>query len=84
MYDTVDVWMGVEDLVEILFFSNVDLKEFRTLARDELDAVKDDRRRIVEIVSDHDLVPGIKEGERREGANVARATVTANSAFIKR
>lgn len=39
MDHVVNVWMRLEDLVEVLLFSDIDLKEFRALAADELDTI---------------------------------------------
>ena len=36
---TVNVWMGLEDLVKVLLFSDVDMEELRALAANELDAI---------------------------------------------
>lgn len=39
MDHVVNVWMRLEDLVEVLLFLDIDLKEFRAFAADELDAI---------------------------------------------
>jgi hypothetical protein len=44
-------------------------------AADELDAVECDLGRVVQVVDDDDIVVVLEERERREGANVAGATV---------
>lgn len=35
----VNVWMRLEDFVEVLLFSDVDVKEFGSLSADELDTI---------------------------------------------
>ena len=35
----VNVWVSVEDLVEVFFFSDVDIEEFRSLATNKLDTI---------------------------------------------
>jgi hypothetical protein len=49
--------------------------EGRSLAAYELDTVKSDLGRVVEVVNDDDIIAGIEESQRREGANVARTTI---------
>ena len=39
MDHAVNVWMGLEYLVEIFLFSDVDLKEFWSLSTDEFDSI---------------------------------------------
>ena len=56
MDHAVNVWMRLEDFVEVVFFSNVDLKEFGSLSADELDTIDGLFRRIVEIVCDYNFV----------------------------
>lgn len=56
MDHAVNVWVRLEYFVEILFFSDVDLKEFGSLSADELDAVEGFFGGIVEVVCDYDFV----------------------------
>jgi hypothetical protein len=72
--DIVNVWVLFEDLVERSFVGDVGLVEGWSLAADELDAIDDFGRRVVEIVDDDDLVVCLEKSESREGANVACAT----------
>ncbi|KAH5441296.1 hypothetical protein HBI47_043770 [Parastagonospora nodorum] len=72
--DIVNVWVLFEDLVERSFVGDVGLVEGWSLAADELDAIDDFGRRVVEIVDDDDLVVCLEKSESCEGANVARAT----------
>lgn len=72
--DIVNVWVLFKHLVERGLVCNVDLVEGRSLAADELDAVHDFWRRVVEVVDDDDLVVCLEEGEGRERANVAGST----------
>lgn len=57
--DTVDVRVGLEDLVESTLLGDVNLDELRSLSRDELNAVDDLVGRVVEVVCDDDLVAGL-------------------------
>ena len=74
MNDIVNVWVLFEDLIERSFVGDVGLVEGWSLAADELNAIDDFRRRVVEIVDDDDLVVCLKKRESCEGANVACAT----------
>lgn len=75
MYDIVDVWVLVEDGIEVLFIRYVAVVVFGPLAADELDAVQDFLGGVVEVVDDDDFVVGLEEGESGEGADVAGAAV---------
>lgn len=57
--DTVDVRVGLEDLVESTLLGDVNLDELRSLSGDELNAVDDLVGRVVEVVRDDDLVAGL-------------------------
>ena len=39
MDDTVNVWMGLEDFVEVVLFPDINLKEIGSLSTDEMDAI---------------------------------------------
>ena len=39
MDDTVNIWMRLEDFVEVVLFPDVDLKEVGSLPADELDSI---------------------------------------------
>lgn len=56
MDHAVNVWMRLEDLVEVVLFSNVDLKEFGSLSADELNTIDGFFRGIVEVVCDYNFV----------------------------
>ena len=77
--DIVNVWVLSEDLVQRGFVGDVAFVKGGPLATDELDAVDDFGRRVVEVVDDDDLVVCLEEGEGCEGANVAGATVESKS-----
>ena len=62
MYHTVNVWMCLEHLVEILLLPNIHMVEKGSFATDELDAIEDFFRRVVEIVRDDDLVVSFEQG----------------------
>ena len=73
--DIVNVGVLLKDLVEGSLVGHVALVKRGALAADELDAVDDFGRRVVEIVDNDDLVVCLEEGKGREGANVAGTTV---------
>ncbi len=75
MDHAVNVRMGLEDLVKILFLPDVHLHELWTLAGYQFDALQDLLAGVIEIVADHDLVASFQEGQGGERANVARPTV---------
>lgn len=74
MDDIVDVRVLLEDFVESGLVCDVALVERRSLAADELDAIDDFWRGVVEVIDNNDLVVGFEKSESSEGANVARAT----------
>lgn len=75
MNDTVNVWIGREDLVKGGLVRDVELCELGADARDELDAVDDLLGGIVQVVRDDNLIASLEERKDRERANVATATV---------
>ena len=72
--DIVDIGVLLKHLLESSFVCDVCLVELRPLPADELNAVDDFFRRIVEVIHNYDLVIGLEEGQCREGANVARSS----------
>lgn len=72
--DAVDVRVGLEDLVEALLVSDIELDELGLLAGDQLDAVQGLGGGVVQVVGDDDLVAGLEQGEGGERADVARTT----------
>lgn len=56
VYHAVNVWMRVEDPVEVFLFPHIDLKEIRPLAADELDAIDGFFGGVEEVVRDDDFV----------------------------
>lgn len=74
MDNVVNVWVLLEDLVERSLILNVELVELWLLAADELNAVDDLLRRVVEVIDDDDLIASLEESERCERANVAGTT----------
>ena len=82
MNDIVNVWVLVKDLVESGFVGDVALVEGRALAADELDAVDDFSRRVVEVVDNDDLVVCLEQGEGGEGADVAGTTVLWSATVV--
>lgn len=75
MNDTVNVGVGLEDLVEASLIGDIQLNELGFLAADQLDPVQSFDGGVVQVVSDDDLVASLEECEGGEGANVASATV---------
>lgn len=74
MNNTVDIRVLLEHLIQLLLVGDIAGVELGSLAADELDAVEDFVRGVVEVVDDDDLVVCLEEGEGSEGANVAGAT----------
>lgn len=82
MDNVVNVWVFLEDLVESGLILDIQLVELWPLAADQLDAVDDLFRRVVEVVNDDNLVASLEEGESRERANVACATAVDQQAAV--
>lgn len=74
MYDAVKIWMRLENLVKVFLFPYVDVEVLGSLAADELNAIDDFFRSIVEIVHNHDLVVSLQQCKGCEGANVAASS----------
>ena len=74
MDDIVDIRVLLEHLIQLLLIGDVQRVVLGPLAADELDAVEDLLRGVVEVVDDDDLVVGLEESERGERADVAGAT----------
>lgn len=72
--NAVNVGVGLEDLVEALLVSDIELDELGLLAGDQLNAVQGLGGGVVQVVGHDNLVPSLKQGEGGERANVARAT----------
>lgn len=70
----VNIRVLLKHLVQLLLVGNVASVVLGPLAADELDAVEDLVRRVVQVVDDDDLVVGLEQGEGGEGADVAGAT----------
>lgn len=75
MDNTVDVWMGIEDLVKGSFIAHIDVVKIRSLSTYQFNAIECFLGRIVEVVYNHDLVVGLKQGKGGEGTNVAGPSV---------
>ena len=56
MDDTVNVWMGLEDFVEVVLFPDINLKEIGSLSTDEMDAIDGFFRGIEKVVCNDDFV----------------------------
>ena len=56
MNDAVNVWMRLEDFVEVFLFSDVNLEEFGSLSADEFDTIYSFVGRVEEVVYDDDFV----------------------------
>ena len=56
MDHAVNVWMRLEDSVEVLLFPDVGLKEFRSLSTDELYSIDGFLRGVEKIVCDDHFV----------------------------
>lgn len=75
MNNTVNVGVGLENLVESRLVGDIDLSELSLLAGDQLNATKSLGGGVVEVVRDDDLVTSLEESKGGERANVARPTV---------
>lgn len=73
--DAVDVRVGLEDLIEGGLVGDIELGELGLFAADQLNALQGLGGRVVEVVSHHDFVASVEEGQGGEGANVAGSTV---------
>lgn len=56
MDHAVNVWMRLKDFVEVLLFSDVDMKEFGPFSADELDTSNGFFGRVEEVVCDDNFV----------------------------
>lgn len=74
MNDTVDVGVGLKDLVESILLGDIELNELGLLARDKLNTFQSLGRRVVQVVGHNNLVARLKQGKGGERANVARTT----------
>ena len=74
MDHAVNVWVCLEYFVKILLFSDIDLKEIRSLSADKLDAIEGFFGGVVEVVCDYDFVICFEQRKSSEGAYVARAS----------
>lgn len=74
MNDAVDLGMLGEDFVEGLLIGHVHVVEDGSLAADEFDAVERDLGRIVEVISDDDIVVVLEKSKRGERPDIASAT----------
>jgi hypothetical protein len=73
--DTVNVGVGLEDLVEASLIGDIQLNELGLLAADQLDPIQGFHGGVVQVVGNDDLVASLEQSEGGEGANVASATV---------
>lgn len=74
MNDIVDIRVLLEHLIQGLLVGDIEGVVLGPLSADQLDAVQDLFGGVVEVVDDDDLVVGLEESERGEGADVAGAT----------
>lgn len=79
MNDAVNVGVGSKHLVESSRVGDVGLDELGLLAADQFNAVDDFSGRVVQVVSNNNLVASLEEGESREGADIARSTAGLES-----
>ena len=71
--DAVDIWALLKDCIERLLLSDVKVDEVWSLSTDELNAIQDFFRRVLQVVCDHHVVVIFQKGEGSEGSNVAAA-----------
>jgi hypothetical protein len=77
--DAVNVGVGSKHLVEGSWVGDISLDELGLLAADQFNAVDDFDGRVVQVVSNNNLVASLEEGEGREGADIARSSVGVKS-----
>jgi hypothetical protein len=70
----VDLGMFLEHGIQRLLVRDIDIVEDGLAATDELDAVQDLLRRVVEVVDDNDVVARDEKLQAGEGADVARSS----------
>ena len=75
MDNAVDIWVSIKDFVKFLLICNIKFVELRPLAADELNAIQDLIRGIVEVVCDYNFVIRFQKCEGSERANVTGPTV---------
>jgi hypothetical protein len=80
--DIVNVWVLLEHLVERGLILDVKLVELWPLAADELNAVNNLLRGVVEIVDNDNFVAGLKKGKSCERANVTSTTGSCQQAAL--
>lgn len=56
MYDTVDVWMGIEDLIDCSLIPHINIVKYRSFAAYQFNAIECFFRGVLEIVEDNDIV----------------------------
>lgn len=72
--NAVNVGVGLEHLVKGTLLGDIELNEVGLLATDQFNTLESLRGRVVQVVSNDNLVTGLEEGKGGERANVARAT----------
>jgi len=72
--DIVNLWVLLENLVQLGLLGNVGVVDLWLLAANELNAVCDLFERVVVVVYDDDIVSGLEEGEGSERTNVSGTT----------
>lgn len=76
MDNIVNVGVLLEDLIQSGLIGDINIVESGALATDELDAIDDLLRRIVEIIDNYNLVIGFEERENCKGTNIAGSSVS--------
>lgn len=66
MDNAVNVGVGLEHLVEAALLGDIELVELGLLATDKLNTLESLRRRVVQVVSNDDLVTSLEKGEGGE------------------
>ena len=72
--DAVNVGVGRKHLVKGSWVGDISLDELRPLAGDQFNAIEDLFGRVVQVVSDDDLVTSLDEGEGRSSVGVSQET----------
>lgn len=74
----VDLGVFLEHGIQRLLVRDIDIVEDGLATTDELDAVQDLLRRVVEVVDDNDVVARDEELQAGKGADVARSSSRKN------
>lgn len=82
MNDIVNLWVLLENLLQLGLVGDVDVVDLWLLAANKLNAVCDLFERVVVVVYDDDIVSGLEESEGSERTNVSGTTGQVLDVFV--